>query len=241
LLNIREREVNRFKELESSKGLNLELRRFVSPNIARHLGFADNQGILRPHRAEVTVLFVDLRRFTAFSEKVEPEEVLEVLHDYYTAVGTAAVKYKGTLSHLAGDGIMVFFNDPEPVKDHREVAIHMALEARESLSKHKKSWDERNYNIDFGMGLSEGYATIGGIGFEQFSQYTVIGTVSNFASRLSDVAVEGQILISHRFLSRVKNMDCLTDQLGQVNLKGIEKPVSIYNVLSAKTPARIAG
>jgi adenylate cyclase len=241
LLSIREREMHRQKELETSNDLNVELRRFVSPNIARHLGFADQQGILRPHRAEVTVLFVDLRRFTAFSEKVEPEEVLEVLHDYYTAVGTAAVKYKGTLSHLAGDGIMVFFNDPEPIKDHRETAIHMALEARETLNQHKKIWDQRNYNIDFGMGISEGYATIGGIGFEQFSQYTVIGTVSNFASRLSNVAIEGQILISHRFLSRVKNMECKTQPLGQVTLKGIEKPVSIYNVLSAEAPVRIAG
>ncbi|MBS1969280.1 MAG: response regulator [Bdellovibrionales bacterium] len=241
LLSIREREVLRLKELETSKDLNIELGRFVSPNIARRLGFADHQGILRPHRAEVTVLFVDLRRFTAFSEKVEPEEVLEVLHDYYTAVGTAAVKYKGTLSHLAGDGIMVFFNDPEPVKDHREVAIHMALEAREALNQHKKIWDERNYDIDFGIGISEGYATIGGIGFEQFSQYTVIGTVSNFASRLSDVATDGQVLISHRFLSRVKNMDCVTMPLGQVNLKGIEKPVSIYNVLSVHGSARLAG
>lgn len=236
LLNIRQREIQRLTELETSKGLNVELGRFVSPNIARRLGFAD-QAILQPHRAEVTVLFVDLRRFTAFSEKVEPEEVLEVLHSYYTAVGTAAIKYKGTLSHLAGDGIMVFFNDPEPVKDHRETAIHMALEARETLFQHKKVWDERHYNIDFGIGISEGYATIGGIGFEQFSQYTVIGTVSNFASRLSDVAAEGQILISHRFLSRVKNMDCETTHLGQVSLKGIEKPVSIYNVISTKARA----
>src|SRR5690606_7842058 len=116
-----------------------------------------------------TVLFVDLRRFTAFSEKVEPEEVIEVLHQYYTAVGTAAMKYKGTLSHLAGDGIMIFFNDPEPIKDHREMALSMALEAREALLKQKKVWDLRQYDIDFGMGLSEGYATIGGIGFDQFS------------------------------------------------------------------------
>ena len=125
--------IKRHQELTFSQGLNNELRRFLSPNIASRISIDDHQAFLQPHRAEVTVLFTDLRRFTAFSEKVEPEEVLEVLRQYYTAVGRAAMKYKGTLGHLAGDGIMVFFNDPEPVKDHSQIAIRMALEAREEL------------------------------------------------------------------------------------------------------------
>ncbi len=232
LLKIRAQEAKRLHELESSKGLNIELGRFLSPNVASRLAVDDLQSFLQPHRAEVTVVFLDLRRFTAFSEKVEPEEVLAVLQQYYTAVGNAAMKYRGTLGHLAGDGIMVFFNDPEPMKDHREMALRMAVDAREALMKQKQIWDERHYDIDFGIGLSEGYATIGVIGFDRFSQYSVIGTVSNFASRLCHLAVDGQILISHRFLSRLQMNTCCNTPIGQKSLKGIEKPVSLYNVVS---------
>jgi adenylate cyclase len=235
LLAIRAEEMRRHQELVSSKGLNIELGRFVSPNIASRMSVDDRQGFLLPHRAEVTVLFVDLRRFTAFSEKAEPEEVLEVLQQYYTAVGTAAMKYNGTLGHLAGDGIMIFFNDPEPVEDHKEMAVRMALEAREALLIQKKFWDQRHYDIDFGIGLSEGYATIGGIGFDRFSQYSVIGTVANFASRLCHVAIDGQILISQRFFSRLKAGTCEAAAVGEVTLKGIERPVSIYNILAETT------
>lgn len=231
LLEIRNRERQRFRELESYKDINFELGRFVSPNIASRLGGGELGAFLQPHRAEVTVLFVDLRRFTAFSEKAEPEEVLEVLHHYYTAVGTTALKYKGTLSNFAGDGIMVFFNDPEPQPNHREVAVRMALETREVLMAQKKLWEEKHYNIDFGIGLSEGVATIGRIGSAEFSQYTVIGGVSNFASRLSDIATQGQILISHRFLSYLQADAFQTQVLGDTSLKGIEKPVSLYNVM----------
>jgi adenylate cyclase len=232
LLEIRDREFQRFQELKSSKGLNVELGRFVSSNIASRLSIEDPDKFLKPHRAEVTVLFVDLRRFTAFSEKVSPEEVLVVLQQYYTAVGTAAMKHKGTLSHLAGDGIMIFFNDPEPIIDHQGKAIQVALEARNSLLELKQLWDERHYDIDFGMGLAEGFATIGRIGFEGFSQYSVIGSVSNIASRLSSVADKGQILISHRFLSRLNHQTCQATLLKTVELKGIEKPVRLYAVIS---------
>jgi adenylate cyclase len=115
-----------------------------------------------------------------------------------------------------------------------EAAVLMALEAREELTKLKKKWDERNYEIDFGMGLSAGYATIGGIGFDRFSQYSVIGTVANFASRLCHLAVSGQILVSQRFSSRLKAAEYKTNSLGQVTLKGIEKSVTVYNILSFK-------
>ena len=240
LLEIRAREVKSVRELRDSKVLNAELGRFLSPNIAHRLAQTDHQDLLQPHRAEVTVLFVDLRGFTAFSEKVEPEEVLGVLREYYTAVGTAAIKYKGTLGHLAGDGIMIFFNDPEPVKDHRETAIRMALDARKELMVQKQIWDERHYAIDFGIGLSEGFATIGGIGFDRFSQYSVIGSVTNFASRLCNLAVGGQILLSHRFLSRLEPGAFHASPVGELTLKGIEKPVSVYNILSVAQALRVA-
>lgn len=231
LLEIRARETKKAEELESSQDMNAELARFLSPNLVHRMQ-ADRHNFLKPHRAEVTVLFVDLRGFTAFSEKAEPEEVLEVLQKYYLAVGQAAIKYKGTLGHLAGDGIMIFFNDPEPIKDHLEVALQMALEARNALLAEREIWKKRRYNIDFGMGLCEGYATIGGIGFDRFSQYSVIGTVANFASRLCHAASDGQVLIAHRCLSRLNPGSYQVNSLGELALKGIETPVEVFDVLA---------
>lgn len=217
------------------------LRKFLSPNIATLLAGEDQESLLKPHRAEVTVVFVDLRRFTSFSERVEPEEVLSVLSGYYTAVGNAAIKYKGTLGHLAGDGIMVFFNDPEPVEHHRETALCMAVEAREQLLLQKLAWDERRYGIDFGFGVSEGFATIGGIGFDRFSHYSVIGPVANIASRLCGAADGGQILVSDRFLSRIDASGFRTQTIGEIQLKGIETAVLVHNVLGLQNRIRMAG
>ncbi|MBX3022702.1 MAG: response regulator [Bdellovibrionales bacterium] len=209
-----------------------QARRFISPNVANMLSAQDNQALLTPHRSEVTVLFVDLRRFTTFSSRVEPEEVLEVLGRYYTIVGNAAIKHQGTLGFLAGDGIMVFFNDPEPVPNHKQAALRMAIEAREALINERRRWNERNYDLDFGIGIAEGFATIGGVGFEQFSQYTVIGPVTNLASRLCYASTQGQILISQRFHSRLEADFCKTESIGELTLKGIDGPITVYNVLA---------
>ncbi len=236
LLEIRNVELKKNEELKTSRGISEELGRFVSPNLVQRFGGSGGQNFLAPHRAEVTVLFTDLRGFTAFTERAEPEEVLQVLQRYYTAVGTLALKYKGTLGHLAGDGIMIFFNDPEPIENHREAALQMALEARAALTEQKATWADRGYKIDFGMGLSEGFATIGGIGFEQFSTYSVIGPVANFASRMCHLALGGQILISQRFRSRLKPEEFSTQDLGPMSVKGIEQPVSVFNVVSASLP-----
>lgn len=230
LLHIRSQDVKRLEELETSQGINDQLSKFISPNIAARMSPEKRKAILEPHRTDVTVLFVDIRRFTAFSERAEPEEVIEVLREYYTAVGRAALKYRGTLGHLAGDGIMVFFNDPEPIKEHSAVAVRMAVEAREALLKCRARWDRRNYGIDFGMGVSQGFATIGGIGFDKFSQYSVIGTVTNFASRLCHMAVEGQILVSRRFLARLPEGFCEAEGVGEATLKGISKTVQMFNI-----------
>jgi adenylate cyclase len=209
-----------------------QLTRFVAPGIADLLTSEDNQALLKPHRADVTVMFVDLRRFTAFSEKFEPEEVLEVLGNYYTAVGDAALRHNGTLGHLAGDGIMVFFNDPLPVAKHQEVALRMSTEVRAALAKQRTTWQERRYDIDFGIGLAQGHASIGGIGFDRFWQYSVIGPVTNFASRLCHVADHGQILVSDRFLARMASNSCVSEPIGQVTLKGIEASVAVHNIVS---------
>jgi class 3 adenylate cyclase/CheY-like chemotaxis protein len=233
LLQIRSKELATLEELSSTKVLNSrlsELQRFLSPNIVNRLTEKDIEPLLKPHRAEVTVLFVDLRGFTSFSERREPEEVLDVLGAYYTAVGNAAIKYKGTLGHLAGDGIMVFFNDPEPIPNHQEEALRMAIEARESLVEQRRLWQQRQYGIDFGMGLSAGFATIGAIGFERFSQYSVIGPVTNFAARMCSVATGGQILVSQRFLARVADLGFNFESLGEREVKGLDRSVSVYNV-----------
>lgn len=210
----------------------VRLTRFVSPNVANLVIHDEKRAMLEPHEADVTVVFFDLRGFTAFSEKFSPTDVLEVLNEYYTVVGNATIHHHGTLGHLAGDGIMVFFNDPEPIADHQEAAVRMALEARTGLIEKRTLWQNKGYNIDFGIGLAEGHATIGGIGFDQFWQYSVIGPVANFASRICQVANHGQILMSHRFRMRMNKEGCAAESLGTRPIKGIQPPVSVFNVLS---------
>lgn len=234
LLKIRETEVSLNERLDSTSRHLHQMQQFVSPNVVNLVTKEAQEKILKPHRARIVVLFADLRGFTTFSEKFEPEEVMEVLGQYYKAVGNAAIKHRGTLGHLAGDGIMVFFNDPEPIDNPMAVALQAALEAREALAVHKKQWRERNYNIDFGIGVSEGYATIGSIGFEHFSQYSAIGSVTNFAARLCQVAQDGQILVSSRFLSRLERCQYEAESIGDLQLKGIERLVQANNVLSLK-------
>jgi adenylate cyclase len=215
------------------------LTHFLSPSVARMLKSdgASLRHLLKPHRADVSVLFIDLRRFTAFAERAEPEEVLEVLERYYTAVGNAALQFGGTLGHLAGDGIMVFFNDPEPVEKHPEVAVRAALAMREALAPEKVEWADKSYDIDFGIGLAHGFATIGGIGFASYWQYTVIGPVTNLAARLCQFADRGQILVSKRFLGRTDPDLFEAKYLGPVELKGIEKSVTAFDVVSLRAAA----
>tara|TARA_B110001454_G_scaffold171291_1_gene162079 strand:- start:113083 stop:114174 length:1092 start_codon:yes stop_codon:yes gene_type:complete len=208
------------------------LTRFISPNIAEMMADDPQQLSLKLHRAQVTVLFSDLRGFTAFSETAEPEEVLEILNHYYKAVGASAAKYKATLGHLAGDGIMLFLNDPLPISNHQEVGLKLAMDIRSALNEQKVIWKTKGYNIDFGIGLAEGFATMGGIGFDQFWQYSVIGPVANFASRMCHYANNGQILVSHRFLARMSGADTFTtESIGSITLKGIEKTVKAFNVV----------
>ncbi len=209
------------------------LTKFISPNIADMVVDENYPVNLNLHRAQVTVMFSDLRGFTAFSENAEPEEVLDVLNGYYKAVGNCAIKYNATLGHLAGDGIMLFLNDPQPIEDHQEVALKLAMEIRDALNLQKVIWKQKGYRIDFGIGLAEGFATMGGIGFDKFWQYSVIGPVANFASRMCHYANDGQILVSHRFLQRtLGHLVFEVDSIGSITLKGIEKTVKAFNVIS---------
>jgi class 3 adenylate cyclase len=227
---------------ESRRGERLgSLTRFFSPKVAELLLSDNAQSLLKRHRAEVTVLFIDLRGYTAFSQETEPEAVLEVLESYYRTVVDLAIKHRGTIGHLAGDGVMVFFNDPEPVERHQEVALQMAVEVRLELGAQRNTWAERSYGLDFGMGLADGYATIGGIGLENFLQYSVIGTVANLASRICSVAKGGQILASHRFLMAMGNERLCMEHVTETTLKGIAKPVQLYNLASDPSEKRLRG
>jgi len=181
----------------------------------------------------VTVVFVDLRGFTPFSETSEPEEVMGVLNEYHVEMGKQIVAYEATLEHFAGDGIMVFFNDPVPVPNPAERAIRMASAMRDRMRTLTDKWRKQGIELGFGVGIATGHATLGAIGFEGRWQYGAIGTVANLASRLCDEAKPGQILISRRVLATVEEL-VEVEPVGELRLKGFLKPVPAFNVVGLK-------
>jgi class 3 adenylate cyclase/CheY-like chemotaxis protein len=175
------------------------LQRFLAPQVAHVIASSDApESLLASHRREVTILFCDLRNFTAFTEASEPEEVMAVLREYHENVGELIFKYEGTLERFLGDGIMIVFNDPIECADHTERAVRLALEMRDKVEELSKHWGRQGYALGFGIGIAAGYATLGQIGFEHRREYTAIGSVTNLASRLCDEARPGQILIARR-------------------------------------------
>jgi class 3 adenylate cyclase len=209
------------------------LKRFFSPQLAELIvgGGADDP--LKTHRREVTVVFLDLRGFTAFAETAEPEEVMSILREYHSEMGKLILDHEGTLERFTGDGMMIFFNDPVPVADPAERAIRMALAMRSAVSDLTAKWRKLGHDLDFGVGIAKGYATIGAIGFEGRWDYGAIGTVTNLASRLCGEANPGQILISQRLLAGVEEL-IEVEKVGEVSLKGFHRPVTAYNILRLK-------
>ena len=210
------------------------LKRFFSPQLAELIVSGGAEDPLRSHRREVTVVFVDLRGFTAFAETAEPEEVMGVLREYHAEMGRLILAHEGTLERFTGDGMMVFFNDPVPVPNPGERAIRMALEMREHVRELAGAWRKRGYDLSVGLGLAQGYATIGAIGFEGRWDYGAIGTVTNLAARLCGEARAGQILIPPRLLAALEEL-LEIEPLGDLTLKGFLKPVPAFNVLGLKT------
>ena len=207
------------------------LRRFLPPQVADLIIASGSEKELESHRREITALFCDLRGFTGFSESSDPEDVMSLLRDYHTAIGEIIIKYSGTLEHYAGDGVMVFFNDPIPVVNPAMQAVQTALDMRTAIGSLTEKWRRLGHEISFGVGIAHGFATLGTIGFEGRFDYAAIGMVSNVASRLCDEAKPGQILISPRVLMAVE--DAVTvEPVGDFMLKGISRPVAAYNVLS---------
>jgi class 3 adenylate cyclase len=209
-----------------------KLRRFLPPQLAEMLGKGDDS-ILRNHRRDIAVLFCDLRGFTAFAEQAEPEEVMALLGDFHAAVGPAIHAHEGTLDRFLGDGLMVFFNDPLPCPDPAHRAVRLAVDMREAVRSISEKWQRRGQPIGFGVGIAQGYATLGQIGFEGRSDYSAIGTTPNLAARLCGEAADGQILVSSRVADAVGDIAEL-EATDAKTLKGFTRPVPAWNVVALK-------
>ncbi len=211
------------------------LRRFFSPQLADLIVSGDAEDPLKSHRREVTVVFLDLRGFTAFAETAEPEEVMAVLREYHAEMGKLILASEGTLERFTGDGMMIFFNDPVEVPDPAGRAVRMAAAMRERIAGLTETWRKRGFDLDFGIGIAQGYATIGAIGFEGRLDYGAIGTVTNLAARLCGEAKPGQILLSQRVAGGVEGI-ATVEPVGELTLKGFQRPVKAYNVVRLEAP-----
>jgi len=209
------------------------LKGFFSPQLAESIINGGGEDLLKTHRREVVVVFLDLRGFTAFTDSCEPEEVMSVLGEYHRAMGQLILAHEGTLEHFAGDGIMIFFNDPIPLEKPAENAIRMALEMQRQFAPLRTAWKRRGFDLDLGIGITQGYATLGAVGFEGRWEYSCIGSVANLASRLCNEAKGGQILINQKTFNRIEEVLEVVP-LGELTLKGIVHPVPVFNITGMK-------
>jgi adenylate cyclase len=206
------------------------LRRFLSPQITRLLLDQDDDSFLASHRREITAVYCDLRGFTGFAETSDPEEVMSVLAEYHRALGDLVFEYEGTLEHFAGDGLLVFFNDPIPISDAPARAVRMAVRMREAVARLAEVWQRHGYELGFGVGIARGFATLGQIGFEGRYDYAAIGTVTNLSARLSSRAKAGQILVSQRVMAGAEEI-AVGRSLGPLELRGFSKPLVAYEIV----------
>jgi class 3 adenylate cyclase len=210
-----------------------ELTRFLSPQVAALISSPEGEQMLAGHRRQITVAFADLRGFTAFAQQAEPEELLGLLSEYHSMMGEAIVEHGGTLEHFAGDGMMVFFNDPVLQPDHTERAVRMAVTMRERFEDLARGWRKRGFDLQLGIGIAAGYATLGRIGFEGRYDYGAIGNVVILASRLSSEARGGQILLAQRAQAVVEDL-VETESVGELSLKGFGRPEPAANVVALR-------
>lgn len=211
------------------------LRRFLSPQLADLIVSKGDEEVLRSHRRDIAVLFCDLSGFTAFAEVSEPEDVMGVLREFHEELGRLVDEFEATVGFFAGDGLMVFFNDPLPCPDPAERAVRLAVAMRERVDERARGWRKRGHDLGFAIGVALGYATLGEIGFEGRFDYGVIGSAVNLAARLCDHAERGQILISQRARLAVDEIAEL-EELGAVALKGFHAPVPAFNVVGLREP-----
>jgi class 3 adenylate cyclase len=225
--SLEERVEKQLAEIERSR----RLERFLAPQVAQLIASSDgHEGLLDSHRREVTVVFCDLRGFTAFTETTEPEEAMSVLREYHAALGEIIFRYEGTLDRYAGDGVMILFNAPIQFADHTQRAVKMAVEMRDTIGALTERWRNRGHSLGFGVGIALGYATLGQIGFEQRLEYAAIGSVTNLASRLCDEAKANQIVVARRVYGMVERwVDARP--LDDLVLKGFNHPVLAMEIL----------
>jgi len=209
------------------------LKRYLSPQIAETILKSEDENLFKSHRREITVVFLDLRGFTAFSDSAEPEEIMELLRIYHAEMGKLIFEFQGTLERFAGDGIMVFFNDPIPCENHTEKAARMALEMHARVKGLRTGWLKKGYDLDLGIGLAAGYATLGNIGFEGRMDYGAVGNVTNLASRLCDEAKGSQILTNQKTFSKIEEL-FEAEPLEELELKGFSRPVAAFNIIKPK-------
>ncbi len=205
------------------------LKRFLSPQVTELILSSGDDKVLESHRRAITVLFCDLRGFTAFSEMAEPEEVMSVLREYHAVLGTLVHKYQGTLERFAGDAILVLFNDPLPLPDPSGQAVQMAVDMRDQVAQLLVKWRKLGHDLGFGVGIAHGYATLGRIGFEGRFDYGAVGSVVNLAARLCSDAKDGQILIDAKVQAAIE-ASAATEPAGELLLKGFHRPVRAFNV-----------
>lgn len=220
----------RAQERELAQLQKEKIARFLPRNLADMIISGEHEDFLKGHRREITVLFIDLRGFTAFVEKTDPEEVMTILRDYQTVMGHLVSEYGGTLERFVGDNVMVYFNDPLPCPNHAQQAVKMAIAMRQAINSLQEEWKKRGIQLGAGIGIATGYATIGAVGFEDRLEYSAIGPVSNLAARLSSEAQHGQILVSDRVLLLVKEL-IKAEPIGELALKGIQRPVAVSQVV----------
>lgn len=207
------------------------LKRFLSPQIAEIIESSGGEEVLESHRREIAVVFCDLRGFTPFADSAEPEEVMGVLKEYHAALGELIYFFGGTLERFVGDGLMVLFNDPLPCPDPAIRAVRMADAMRTRIAELKQEWQQKGHALDFGVGIAQGFATLGRIGFEGRFDYAAIGNVPNLASRLCDLARGGQILIDQKVYANVRAI-VEVEPLGDASLKGLLRSVPVYSILN---------
>ena len=216
-----------FETVERQKA---ELARFLSPEVAELVSSDDGARLLAGHRAYITIVYFDLRGFTAFSETAEPEELIDVIGDYHAAAGELVMAHAGTVEHFAGDGLMVFFNDPVPVADHELQGARLAIAMRERIGELALDWRKRGYELGLGAGIAVGHATLGRIGFEGRYDYGALGSVANLAARLSDAATAGQILLSQRAHAALEGR-VESAFVAELRVKGFGRPVQAFELL----------
>lgn len=220
------------QELEKARRLS-RLKDYFSPKLAELILSPENETLLDTHRREITVLFCDLRGFTAFSEAAEPEAVMGILSEFLGEMGEEILRFDGTLERVAGDGMMVFFNDPLPCDDPTGQALSMAIAMRTRAAQLVESWRRHEYDLGFGVGVASGFATVGRLGFRGMTHYSAVGTVCNLASRLCDEAKAGQILTNRRTYVKVEERFA-AESVGDFELKGLRRPVHVMNVTGVR-------